>query len=370
MTRYLRMLALLVALALLPATSLSAQGVNLLTDPGFEGAEYVLISIDPFDGTTFSVPVGWSGGVIRSPSTESWMNVQPTGFPHFGPFLWSGGRSLHIARGFGTFTAYVYQQVSVQPGSPLQAGVYAYIENSVGSLVRVGIDPNGGANPFDPAVVWSDWSGNLNGWNTPAITSRANGPVATIFLYATQSQPANPNGVYWDDAYLIGIPGDGTITAGGGDAPAPAGQFVSPTANVFVRRGPGLNFPRIGGANVGDALPLLGEEGEWFAVDFNGQTGYISQRFAERSGSAGSGGGANVPVVDALQFTVNYALRMRTAPNTSAEELAIIPFTTVVRAIGRSSDNAWVQVEYAGQVGWVAARFGRLSGSIFSLAVR
>lgn len=365
----LRVLLGVFAFLTVTAAPALAQSTNLLHDPGFEGDQYVLISTDPVDGTTFSVPSGWSGGVIREPHTEAWMNIQPTGFPHTGPFKWSGGRSLHLGRGFATFTAYVYQQVSVQPGSDLQAGAYAYLENSVGSAVRVGIDPNGGANPFDPAVVWSGWSSNLNGWNTPAVASKANGKVATIFLFAsTGSQPANPNGVYWDDAFLIGIPGDGSLDTGG--APAPGGQFVTPTANVYIRRGPGQTYPRIGGADRGQLLPFLGEEGDWYVIDFNGQQGYISKQYAERSGGGGGSVGGNVPVVDALQFTANYALRMRTAPNTGAQELAIIPYTTVVRAIGRSADNAWVQVEYAGQVGWVAARYGRLSGSIFSLAVR
>jgi uncharacterized protein YraI len=372
---------LLVALwLLLAAGPASAQGVNLLADPGFDGENYVLVSIAPDDQATFSVPVGWGGGVLRQPSTERWMNLQPTGFPHTGPFLWSGPRSLHLGRGFATFTAWVYQQVSVSPGSPLSAGANVYLENNVGSSARVGIDPNGGANPFDPAVIWSDWVGGLNTWNFPRVSAQADGGVATIFLFATQFPfgPSNPNGVYWDEAFLIGIPGDGTLPGGGGGntggGAAPAPQTVNPTANVYIRRGPGTSFPRIGGGNVGDALPFLGQEGDWYAVDFNGQRGYISTLYAELSGagggSSGGGGEAFVPAVDALTVTLSYALRFRAGPDEGAAELAIIPYPNTVRAIGRSASNAWLQVEFNGQVGWVAARFGRLDGDIRGLPVR
>lgn len=363
-------------LSFLIVMPVSAQGANLLTDPGFDGESYVLISIDPDDQTTFSVPVGWSGGVVRQPHFETWMNIMPTGFPHTGPFLWSGPRSLHLGRGFATFTAWVYQQVSIQPGSPIQAGANAYLENNVGSAVRVGIDPNGGANPFDGAVVWSEWTGALNAWNFPRVSASANGKVATIFLFATQFFPSNPNGVYWDEAFLIGIPGDGTFPGGGGGAaPAPSQQVVSPKANVYIRRGPGTTHPRIGGANVGDALPFLGQEGDWFVVDFNGQRGYISTLYAEvvggtPTGGGGGVGGAPVPAVDALIFTLNYALRFRAAPDESSQELGIIAYPNTVRAIGRDGSNSWVQVEFNGQVGWVAARYGRLSGDIRGLPVR
>lgn len=374
---FLSLLCLLISLFILTVMPVSAQGVNLLADPGFDGESYVLVSIDPDDQTTFSVPVGWGGGVVRQPHFETWMNIQPTGFPHTGPFLWSGPRSLHLGRGFATFTAWVYQQVSVQPGSPIQAGANAYLENNVGSAVRVGIDPNGGANPFDGAVVWSEWTGALNTWNFPRVASQANGKVATIFLFATQFFPSNPNGVYWDEAFLIGIPGDGTFPGGGGGEPtAPSQQIVAPTANVYIRRGPGTTHPRIGGANVGDALPFLGQEGDWFVVDFNGQRGFISTLYAElRGGTAGSGGGstgggAPVPTVESLTFTLNYALRFRTGPDESASEIGTISYPNTVRAIGRNAANSWVQVEYNGQVGWVAARYGLLSGDIRGLPVR
>lgn len=361
------LLLVMILLALLTAT-VSAQTSNLLIDPGFEGEAYTLISTSPIDGTTFSVPSGWWGGIALEPHVEPWMNVHPTGFPHTGGFKWSGGRSLHVARGFASFTAWVYQQVSVQPNTDVEGGAYAFIESGNSAVVRVGIDPEGGTNPFMPSVVWSNWQGGLYQWNHPTVSARAGASgTVTLFLYASQGAPNNPNGVYWDDAFLNGIPGSGVIT-GGASAPAGA-QFVIPNTLVNVRSGAGTTFQRIGAASPANSYVYLGETGNWFEVDFNGRSGFISKDFASLSGSP-AGGGADVPTVDALEFTALYTLRMRAAPGGTADELAVIPHQTILRATGRSSDNAWLLVDYEGQTGWVAARYGKLSGSIASLAVR
>ncbi|MBC8170230.1 MAG: SH3 domain-containing protein [Anaerolineae bacterium] len=363
-----RFFFLMMLFALLTA-SVSAQTANLLADPGFEGEAYTLISTSPVDGTTFSVPAGWWGGIALEPHYEPWMNVHPTGFPHTGGFKWSGSRSLHVARGFASFTAWVYQQVSVQPNTDVQGGAYAFIESGATAVVRVGIDPEGGTNPFVPSVVWSEWQGGLYQWNHPTVATLAGASgTVTIFLYASQGAPNNPNGVYWDEAFLNGIPGSGVIGGSGASTPAGA-QFVIPNTLVNVRAGAGTTFQRIGAASPSESYIYRGEAGNWFEVDFNGRSGFISKDFASLSGTP-AGGGAGVPTVDALDFTANYTLRLRAAPGGTAAELAIIQHQTVLRAIGRSADNAWLLVEYQGQTGWVAARYGRLSGNIASLAIR
>jgi uncharacterized protein YraI len=359
----LRITALIITALYL--TPVSAQAANLLIDPGFEGEQYVLVSIDLVDSTTFSVPQGWWGGVAREPHTESWMNVQPTGFPHTGPYKLSGGRSLHVARGFASFTAWVYQQVSVQPNTDVQGGASAFIESGATAVIRVGIDPNGGTNPFEPSVIWSDWQGGLYQWNAATVNARAGSSgVVTLFLYASQGAPNNPNGVYWDNAFLNGIAGTGLNS--GGATQQTSAQFVIPTVNVNVRAGAGTSFRRIGAASPADSFALRGEIGDWYEIDFNGQTGYISKQFSTLSNTPAEA----APPVESLEFTANYALRLRAAPTSESAELARIPYTTLLKAVGRSADNVWVQVVYEGQTGWVAARYGRLSGNINSLPLR
>lgn len=57
---------------------------------------------------------------------------------------------------------------------------------------------------------------------------------------------------------------------------------LSPLTNVEVnvRTGPGVQFNSIGIIDWRQEFPLLGEEGTWYIIDYNGQRGYIAKRWA------------------------------------------------------------------------------------------
>jgi len=44
-----------------------------------------------------------------------------------------------------------------------------------------------------------------------------------------------------------------------------------------IRSGPGTDHEKIGSAAEGDRFPLLGEEGNWYQIDLDGKTGYVSK---------------------------------------------------------------------------------------------
>lgn len=365
---------LLGVLVLLLVSPASAQTENLLIDPGFEGESYNLIATDPADGTRFHVPSGWSGGLVHTPGSPPWINTYPSGFPHSAGFKVQGGRSFHVARGGGTFTAYIYQRVYTQPGSPLEGGAWAYVQNNNGGRVRAGIDPTGGADPFSPNVVWGSWSEARNGWVRVHAAATAQGGTATLLLYATQDTPSDPNGVYWDDAYFNGIRGVAPAQPGM-EAPV-VRQMVTANTNIRVRRGPSIDTARMGAMNAGESYPLVEDLGNWYAIEFNGETGYVSSLYATISQGAGgggtSGGGGSAPVSTgaAIDYIVDYTLRMRVSPGQDSAEIAVIPHTETVQAVARSADSNWLLVNYGGQSGWVASWVGRLQGAIGDLPVR
>ena len=360
---------LLLAVVIFPAVSAQAQVQNLLQDPGMENVDYRLVSTDPSDpATTFNVPAGWGGGLVAPPGPDAWRNAHPTGFPHTAGFKIEGGRSFHMARGGGTFTAWLYQQVAVAPGTEVDGGAYAFMENNGGGVMRVGIDPTGGTNPFSPAVIWSPFSHVRYQWTAMNVRARIDSGTATLFLFATQDTPSNPNGVYWDAAFLNGVPGTVAAAPVVQQPPAPTDRFITANVRLRVRSGPGVSFEQIGSLNRGDSFNIVREENGWYGIAFNGQTGYVAGDFVTvSSGQPPASGGESSVSID---FTVGYTLRLRAAPDENSETLARIPYTTIVQAIGRSANSEWLQVQYAGQVGWVAARFGRLNGSFNSLPVR
>jgi uncharacterized protein YraI len=63
-------------------------------------------------------------------------------------------------------------------------------------------------------------------------------------------------------------------------------------------------------------------------------------------------------------------LRLRASPSRDAETLAVIPFTTALDLVARTSDAAWFFTRYDGQEGWVDAQFLNLSASCTDVPVR
>jgi LysM repeat protein len=238
---YSRFIKILIALSLglgmialnnQPASVLAQD--NLLKDPGFEnGAFNVVADRTGTEGVLCTVPADWGGWFTETPRTADWQNRVPTctgNSDKANSFVRSGNRSHEFSRGDATFTAAIYQTVSVPAvGTNVVGQAYYVMEVGTGSTaqVRVGIDPNGGTNPFDSDVVWSNWGSvrrNTDGFGPLTVNATSTGTSVTLFIYVTQATPTNPNKVFIDDASLvIGGPG-------GGVAPQPGTPGAPPTA--------------------------------------------------------------------------------------------------------------------------------------------
>jgi len=59
----------------------------------------------------------------------------------------------------------------------------------------------------------------------------------------------------------------------------------------------------------------------------------------------------------------------RVLPSTNSERLAIIPPATTLRAYGRTSRTDWIQVEYNGELGWIASWLLVWSGRVIELPI-
>ncbi|MBC8100608.1 MAG: LysM peptidoglycan-binding domain-containing protein [Armatimonadetes bacterium] len=244
MPRHLVWIILTALLTLNSVSGISAQQ-NLLQDPSFETTEtYKRVGIDPLDNTTyFDVPPAWSGWIgPRAASDPESQNRVPTGFPHTALFKIDQNRSFHISRGYATFTVATYQSVTVPDKANVRGSARGFMERGTegsptpGGQFRVGIDPNGGGNPLDGGIIWSSWVTSDDGWQQAIVDATAISTRVTLFLYATQSVPDNPNGIYWDDASLVVGGGGGTSTGGTPGAtalppvptPPPFANFVAP----------------------------------------------------------------------------------------------------------------------------------------------
>jgi LysM repeat protein len=227
-----RSVLITITLCLLSFLPVQAQQ-NLLQNPGFESG---------YSGRMghgdFNFPSGWDGWFTDAPHTEAWMNVPPTGYPHNGPFRRSGTNSQSIAKGGGTFTAAALQRVpDIPAGAVVRGSAWVFIENNDGTnaQVRIGVGSNVGTNVYG-AITWSGWEKRLNGQQQISIDHIATGGEVTIFIYATQTWPNDPNAVYIDDASLT-IVGEGDVpveSEGGEDNTVVEVSPPDPSGVAFV----------------------------------------------------------------------------------------------------------------------------------------
>ncbi|MCC6805349.1 MAG: LysM peptidoglycan-binding domain-containing protein [Anaerolineae bacterium] len=248
--RLLQRLAVIAVLVSLLSHMVRAQDASLLRDGGFEGQYTNRGRAD------LTIPADWSIWIGESPHTEDWMNLPPVAFPHNGPnpAPHGGARSLNLNKGYATFTAAVYQQVSVPEGSNVTASAWAFLrtcdipdgaDNCTSSgdsnaFTRIGVDPNGGTNPFDADVVWSANAAPHESWGQMTVSATATGGTVTLFLYSTQQWPSELNGVYWDDAALsVGGTGGVAASAPGAATPQPTTASVAPPVNAQGERADG-----------------------------------------------------------------------------------------------------------------------------------
>ncbi|MGJ3239440.1 MAG: LysM peptidoglycan-binding domain-containing protein [Anaerolineae bacterium] len=211
-------------------TSTSTAQDNLLQNPGFNQSG----NYRPSGSQQLAVASGWNGWRTLTPSTASWMNIEPIGFPHTAEFKREGDASQNIGRGDATFTAAVYQTVGgVSEGDTYRFSVWVFQDSSEGSgsRTRVGIGSNVGGNPLDSAITWSSWMRSIDSWQEITVEATVPAGSITVFVYSTQSAPRAGNQNYYDDASLTLIGSDGTPNVGsGGDDEDNDGNTVAPPA--------------------------------------------------------------------------------------------------------------------------------------------
>jgi LysM repeat protein len=211
-------------------------GQQLLANPGFEGINCP--SSGWCDGNwtraTFNdglyseifTPEGWVTfwNEANNPAAEGeYGRPECKVIPNAAPFLGPPARvrsGSYAIQQFGFFRAIdsgVYQIITgLSPGATIQLSAYAHAWTcgedtdpySCGDpyqmLFQVGIDPNGGTNPWGGGIAWaSGYSYDEYRMIGPVETQVGEGGTVTVFLRATAKWPTKHNDVYWDDASLV-----------------------------------------------------------------------------------------------------------------------------------------------------------------------
>jgi LysM repeat protein len=220
-------------------------GDNLLQNPGFEGITCRPGSSPPqcLDNWTRDTIYGLPYNEIYTP--QGWVTFWNTGtnpvdgrrygrpeckvIPNAPPFVGPPARvnsGYYSIQQFGFYRSIdsgVMQTVTgLQPGARVQLSFYAHTWScdddehgamSCGDphnmLFQVGIDPNGGTDPWSPAVVWAGgYSNDTFRMIGPVEAEVGGGGSVTAFLRATAKWPFKHNDIYLDDAamYYVSAP--------------------------------------------------------------------------------------------------------------------------------------------------------------------
>lgn len=147
--------------------------------------------------------------------------------------------------------------------------------------------------------------------------------------------------------------------------------------SVNVRLIPALGAEVLGFVNAGYTAQVEARspDGEWFRINFTGQQGWIGAavvsiisgdintvevadpRTIPYGGFSSPRAGltsATSPVTGVLSDS---GLRVRAGPSRAYPVLANAPRRSVVPILGRTVDNTWLQVNFEGTLGWVAALY-------------
>ncbi|PGM92203.1 enterotoxin EntFM [Bacillus cereus] len=162
------------------------------------------------------------------------------------------------------------------------------------------------------------------------------------------------------------VSGDFVTTGGnkGTTVQQGTGTYTVNVSSLNVRTGPSASHTVLGSVNKGKTVQVVGEVQDWFKINFNGGTGYVSKDFVTKGGSAVSNETqqptTNNNNTTAVQTDGSYvvntgALKVRTGPATYNPVIGGVTNGTVLNVTG--AENGWYKINHNGRTGYVSADF-------------
>jgi LysM repeat protein len=192
-----------------------AQEQNLLTNPGFEnGFRNVTGRSNP------QVANGWEAWVSSNEDAPGFQQppfyIPATAANTAGliPRVRTGTNAQVYYSFYETHDAGIYQRVTgITAGTELRFSIYGYVfsnnlneldlsEDDGGVVLRVGIDPAGGTDPFGSNVIYSEALITYDTFREYSIIATAESNAVTVFVRSTISEPVQNTVIYLDDAVL------------------------------------------------------------------------------------------------------------------------------------------------------------------------
>ncbi|KOS29232.1 peptidase P60 [Bacillus anthracis] len=142
-----------------------------------------------------------------------------------------------------------------------------------------------------------------------------------------------------------------------------SGNYTVNVSSLRVRTGPSTSHTILGSVKKGQIVQVVGEVQDWFKINYNGQTAYVSKDYVTKGGSAVSNQtkqpttkNNNTTVQTGGTYVVNAtSLRVRTGPATYHSVIGGVLNGTTLNVIG--DENGWFKINHNGRTGYVSREF-------------
>ena len=135
-------------------------------------------------------------------------------------------------------------------------------------------------------------------------------------------------------------------------------KLASSSGRLNVRKGPGTGYATLGQLANGAKVSVTAAQGGWYAIAYNGSTGYVSSAYVVKDGAA-TPTATNAPSQPGKSGRVTASsLNVRKGPSTGYARIGSLRLGDTVTVT--ATQNGWYAIAFKGSTGYVSAEYIKL----------
>ncbi len=249
------------------------------------------------------------------------------------------GSWVHVQS--GSLTGYVFEDyIDIDKAQDGGASGPVVSEESFTGVVKVSGSLNVRKGPGTTYAV----VGKLRNGDKVTVTGSTDGWYAISYDGGTG---------YVSNAYIT--KSDGSETSAPTEKPESFTGIVKVSGSLNVRKGPGTTYAVVGKLHNGDKVTVTGSTDGWYAISYDGGTGYVSSAYITKS----DGSETSAPTEKPESFTgvvkVSGSLNVRKGPGTTYAVVGKLRNGDKVTVTG--STDGWYAISNDGGTGYVSSAY-------------
>ncbi len=144
------------------------------------------------------------------------------------------------------------------------------------------------------------------------------------------------------------------------------GTVVNVHSVLRVRSEASLNSEVVGYLTNGCSVNILGENGDWYNINYNGKSVYVSKEYVQVSGGASNSSESSSQETTSGKsgqvVNVHSSLNVRSGASTSSSVIGSLSNGSKVTIVGES--GSWYKINYGNTTGYVSKEYVSLGSSV------